>query len=172
MKSGNIIVKLLDVIGKVCEIICSVIAMIMVALVFAQVVLRALNLPLFGLEELLTFPTIWLYFLGGACASFTDSHIECGLVAAVCKNPKLVAVSQCIANTIASGLSVLILRYVVEYAQYSIKMHKISALMHVPMPIGELIVFIGLVLMMIFTVSKCIRGFIALKDLNAGGGEA
>lgn len=88
---GTVCLKVVDVIGKICEYICAALAMIITLLVFIQVILRALNMPLFGIEELLTFPTIWIYFLGGACASFTDSHIECGLVGAVAKNPKAIA---------------------------------------------------------------------------------
>lgn len=72
--------RLLDAIGKICEVFCSVIALAMVALVTVQVILRMLNMPLFGIEELLNFPTIWIYFIGGACAAYTNAHIECGLL--------------------------------------------------------------------------------------------
>lgn len=73
---GTVCLKVVDVIGKICEYICAALAMIITLLVFIQVILRALNMPLFGIEELLTFPTIWIYFLGGACASFTDSQLN------------------------------------------------------------------------------------------------
>lgn len=68
---GTVCLKVVDVIGKICEYICAALAMIITLLVFIQVILRALNMPLFGIEELLTFPTIWIYFLGGACASLS-----------------------------------------------------------------------------------------------------
>lgn len=86
---GTVCLKIVDVMGKICEYICATLALIITLLVFVQVILRALDMPLFGIEELLTFPTIWIYFLGGACASFTDSHIECGLVGAVAKIRRL-----------------------------------------------------------------------------------
>ena len=45
-------------------------------LVFIQVILRyVLHHPLMGIEELLLFPTIWLYFLGSANASVEHTHI-------------------------------------------------------------------------------------------------
>ena len=56
---GTVCLKVVDVIGKICEYICAALAMIITLLVFIQVILRALNMPLFGIEELLTFPTIW-----------------------------------------------------------------------------------------------------------------
>ena len=50
-------------------------------LVFIQVILRyVLHHPLMGIEEMLLFPTIWLYFLGGAIASRERNHIECRVV--------------------------------------------------------------------------------------------
>lgn len=167
---GAVCLKVLDVIGRVCQFICSVIAMFMVLLVFLQVVLRAFNMPLFGIEELLTFPTIWLYFLGGVCASFTDAHIECGLIGAVCKNPKAVVASQCFANICASLLSVYVLQWVWQYAQYSLKINKVSAILGIPMPLGELVMFVGLVLMAVFTISKMIRNLIELKSKLTEGG--
>ncbi|MFR5011834.1 MAG: hypothetical protein ACLTDI_13210 [Acutalibacteraceae bacterium] len=33
-----------------------------------------------GIEELMLFPIIWLYMLGGANASYEKSHIECGIL--------------------------------------------------------------------------------------------
>ena len=44
--------------------------------VFARYVLKS---SLMGIEELMLFPIIWLYMLGGANASYEKSHIECGI---------------------------------------------------------------------------------------------
>ena len=45
--------------------------------VFARYVLKS---SLMGIEELMLFPIIWLYMLGGANASYENSHIECGIL--------------------------------------------------------------------------------------------
>ncbi len=66
----------------------SVIALAMVTLVTVQVILRMLNMPLFGIEELLNFPTIWIYFIIEPCAAYTNAHIECGIIKAISKNQK------------------------------------------------------------------------------------
>lgn len=170
---GTVCLKITDVIGKICEYICVVLAMIITLLVFVQVILRALDMPLFGIEELLTFPIIWIYFLGGACASFTDSHIECGLVGAVAKNPKAVAVAKSVANICATALSVYVLKWAAEYAQYSFKTDKISAVLKIPMPIGECIILGGLALMALFTLVRTIENLVALKGIfKSKGGIA
>ena len=46
---GTVCLKVVDVIGKICEYICAALAMIITLLVFIQVILRALNMPLFGI---------------------------------------------------------------------------------------------------------------------------
>ena len=168
---GTVCLKIVDVMGKICEYICAALALVITLLVFVQVVLRALDMPLFGIEELLTFPTIWIYFLGGACASFTNSHIECGLVGAVAKNPKVVAVAKNIANICATGLSIYVLKWAAEYAQYSFKVDKISAVLKIPMPIGECIILGGLALMALFTLARTIENLVSLKEIlkNKGG---
>lgn len=173
MKSlGNAFSKMIDGIGSICQTICAVLAMLMTFLVTLQVILRALDMPLFGIEELLTFPTIWIYFLGGACASFTDAHIECGLVGAISRNPKIVAISRSIANICASALSIYVLKWAVEYAQYSLKIGKISAILKIPMPVGECIILVGLALMALFTIIRTVQSLIRLKGTFAEGGAA
>ena len=54
---GNVCLKIVDVIGKICEYICVVLALIITLLVFVQVILRAMDMPLFGIEELFA-PTV------------------------------------------------------------------------------------------------------------------
>ena len=169
---GTVCLKVVDVIGKICEYICAALAIIITLLVFIQVILRALNMPLFGIEELLTFPTIRIYFLGGACASFTDSHIECGLVGAVAKNPKAIAVAKSVANICATGLSIYVLKWASEYTQYSLKVSKISAVLKIPMPIGECVILAGLALMALFTLTRTIQNLVALKDVFKKEGGA
>ena len=57
---------------------------IVVIQVFLRYVLKA---PLMGIEEVLLFPAIWLYMLGGANASWERTHIECGILTLYIKRP-------------------------------------------------------------------------------------
>lgn len=167
----KVVQKILDVIGKVCEIICSFLALFMVLLVTIQVVLRLFNMPLFGIEELLTFPTIWIYFLGGVCASYTNGHIECGIVEALSKNKRAIFVTQLISNIVTTAISLYVLKWGLEYAQYSINLGKKGAVTGIPMPVGECIILVGLTLMAVYVVTKTISSFIHLKQNWAEGGE-
>ena len=156
--------QLLEAIGTACEWFCATIALVMVALVTIQVVLRAFNMPLFGIEELLNFPTIWIYFIGGACAAFTNSHIECGIIKAVSKNPRLVLVAELVSSLIATGLGIYVLKWAVEYSQYCLQISKTSPVLKIPMPLGEMVILIGLSLMALYSVAKTIALIAGFKQ--------
>lgn len=167
---GTVCLKIVDVMGKICEYICAALALVITLLVFVQVILRALNMPLFGIEELLTFPTIGFTF--GRCLRllYRQPH---RMRPGGCRseNPKVVAVAKNIANICATGLSIYVLKWAAEYAQYSFKVDKISAVLKIPMPIGECIILGGLALMALFTLARTIENLVSLKEIlkNKGG---
>ena len=94
------------------------------------------------------------------------------LVGAVCKNPRTVAISRIVSYILASTLAVYVLIWAWEYSKYSIKIGKVSAILHIPMPVGEVVMFVGLLLMALFTVSETVRNIFHLKDIAREGGGA
>ena len=94
------------------------------------------------------------------------------MVGAVCKNPRTVAISRIVSNILASTLAVYVLKWAWEYSKYSIKIGKVSAILHIPMPVGEVVMFVGLLLMALFTVSETVRNIFHLKDIAREGGGA
>lgn len=167
----KVVQKVLNMIGKICEVICSFLALFMIFLITIQVILRLFNMPLFGIEELLTFPTIWIYFLGGVCAAYTNGHIECGIVEALSQNKRAILITQLISNIVTTIISIYVLKWGFEYSQYSINLGKKSAVIGIPMPIGECIIMVGLTLMAIYVLAKTINTLIHLKSNWAEGGE-
>lgn len=161
--------RLLDAIGKICEVFCSVIALAMVTLVTVQVILRMLNMPLFGIEELLNFPTIWIYFIGGACAAYTNAHIECGIIKAISKNQKKILIAELVSSILASGLAIYVLKWGYEYSSYCLQINQKSPVLGIPMPLGELFIMIGLTLMALYTVVKLIKILVTFKTVWKGG---
>lgn len=58
-----------------------VMALLLLAMIGYEVVMRyVFKSSLMGVEEVMVFPIIWLYMLGGANASYEKSHIECGIL--------------------------------------------------------------------------------------------
>ena len=121
-------------------------------MVFIQVLLRyVFKAPLMGIEELLLFPTIWLYMLGGAMASEKRSHITCGILILYIKTQKGMDVFNMIKAFFASLVSLWLTYWAFWYFAYSLKMWKTSDLLYVPMFFGESAIFIGLVLMLFYS---------------------
>lgn len=123
-------------------------------LVFIQVILRyVLHHPLMGIEEMLLFPTIWLYFLGGAIASRDRNHIECRVVTMYVRGSSLH-----VANALKAAISLVVAIWLTygayKYFRYALRVGKESDMLYIPLVFGESALFIGLLLMCIYTACE------------------
>jgi len=120
-------------------------------LVFIQVILRyVLHHPLMGIEELLLFPTIWLFFLGSANASLERSQIKAQVIDIFLKSPIAVKISRIIMGVISLGIDCWLTYWAYKYFLYSIRVHKLSSTLYIPLVFAECAVFIGFFLMGIY----------------------
>ena len=117
--------------------------------VFARYVLRS---SLMGIEELMLFPIIWLYMLGGANASYEKSHIECGILTLYVKKEK----SQKIFEAVKRTLCVIILTWLCYWGfffySYSLKTWKLADITFAPLFFANVALTVGFVLMLIYAV--------------------
>ncbi|MDX9801363.1 MAG: TRAP transporter small permease [Spirochaetia bacterium] len=121
-------------------------------LVTAQVLLRyVFHMPLMGIEELLLFPIIWLYMLGGANASREKNHIICGILSLYIKKPKSIALFNLTRTVISLIVSLWLTYWALWFFLYSLSRWKLSDLLYLPMFFGESALFIGLLLMTLYT---------------------
>lgn len=144
-------------IGRIQEAILLVLLILIPVLVTIQVILRyLLHLPLMGIEELLLFPTIWLYMLGGANASRERNHIECGVLVLYIRKEKSLALFKLIKTAIAVVVSFWLTYWAWWFFMYSLNTWKLSDLLYLPMFFGESAILLGLVLMTMFTIIELI----------------
>jgi len=121
-------------------------------LVTAQVLLRyVFHMPLMGIEELLLFPIIWLYMLGGANASRERNHIICGILSLYITKPKSIALFNLTRTVISMIVSLWLTYWALWFFTYSLSRWKLSDLLYLPMFFGESALFIGLLLMTLYT---------------------
>ena len=143
-------------------------------LVFVQVLLRAFNVPLMGIEELLILPTIWLYMLGSANASEERSQISVDILDVSMKNEKVLTVIHVIKNIVSLIIGVVLTYWMFNFFSYSLDLWKLSPLLSIPMFFVESALFIGLLLMTIYTFSDLIISIRKAKTyfahLNKKGG--
>ncbi len=124
--------------------------------VFARYVLRS---SLMGIEELMLFPIIWLYMLGGANASYEKSHIECGILTLYVKKEK----SQKIFEAVKRTLCVIILTWLCYWGfffySYSLKTWKLADITFAPLFFANVALTVGFVLMLIYAVRDVIAAY-------------
>lgn len=137
------------------------------ALLFIQVLLRyVFKAPLMGIEELIIFPSIWMYMLGGASASWERSHIDCGILTLLIKREFCWNLFFLIRCVIMVGISCWLLKWAWWYFSYSMRVGKTSALLHIPMFIAESSIFVGLLLMTIYSAVEMVDYGLAVFGLK------
>jgi len=133
------------------EIIAVALTISVTSLVFIQVLLRyVFKAPLMGIEELLLFPAIWLYMIGGVLASMRKDHITCGILTLYIKKPRSERIFNLAKDVISAFISSWLAYWAFWYFMYSLRVWKVSDLLYIPMFLGESAIFIGLFFMVMY----------------------
>ncbi|MBA1335744.1 MAG: hypothetical protein HPY66_1371 [Firmicutes bacterium] len=164
MKPRNWIQRILDRLLSIQRGVTFVLALLITGLVVFQVILRyVFKAPLMGIEEMLLFPIIWLYMLGGANASQQRNHIECGVLTVYIKRPRTMMLFKIVKGLISLIVSLWLSYWAYWFFVYSLTRWKLSDLLYIPMFFGESAMFIGLILMLVYAVIELV-GYI--KDFG------
>lgn len=119
---------------------------------FVQVLTRYIfELPVMGLEEMAVIPTIWLYILGSVNASREDTQIRANVLEIFLKTDRSRAVLLAISDLISIIVSVWMTLWAWKYFSYALRVWKETPTLYIPTFTYESALFIGLVLMTLFT---------------------
>jgi len=139
---------------------------------FVQVILRyVLRLPLMGIEELLLFPTIWLYFLGSATASCEHSQLKAPIIDVFVKSPKTIKIFRVISSIISFLINCWLTYWAYQLFQYSIQVNRLSGILYIPLIYASSAVFIGILLMGIYMFFGIIDYAKELLDMFKGNNK-
>lgn len=128
------------------------------AMEFYQVVMRyILEIPVMGLEELLVYPTLWLYFLGSVNASREDTQIKANVLDVFLKTDRSKLTVRVIADLMSVIVSCWLTYWAWDYFRYALKVWKESPTLYIPTFYAECSVFIGLIMMTIYALSYLIK---------------
>lgn len=134
---------------------------IVAAIEFVQVVMRYIfEIPVMGLEEILVYPTLWLYFLGSVNASREDTQIKANVLDVFLKTEKSRLVVRVIADLMSLVVSCWLTYWAYEYFRYALRVWKESPTLYIPTIYAEAALFLGLVLMSAYA------GFYLLKNVR------
>lgn len=128
-----------------------------------QVVTRyVLEIPMMGLEEMLIYPTLWLYVLGSVNASREDSQIRANVLEVFLKTQRARLRLSVLAEVISLGIVAWLTWWGWDFFRYSLRVWKESPTLYVPTFYSDCALFIGLLLMMLWTVTSLIKHVRAL----------
>lgn len=120
---------------------------------FYQVIMRYIfEIPVMGLEELLVYPTLWLYFLGSVNASREDTQIKANVLDVFLKTDRARLKVRVIADLMSVIISGWLTYWAWDYFRYALRVWKESPTLYVPTFYAECAVFIGLVFMTFFAL--------------------
>jgi len=97
-----------------------------------------------------------LYFLGSANASVEHTQIKAQVIEIFLKTPVSLKISRIIMGLFSFCVDCWLTYWAYQYFQYSIRVHKLSATLYIPMVIAESAVFIGFLLMGIYVFLETI----------------
>lgn len=126
---------------------------------FYQVLMRyVFELPVMGLDELLIYPTLWLYILGSVNAAREDTQIKANVLDVFLKTEKSRLIVRVIADIMSVTVSCWLTYWAWDYFKYAKRVWKESPTLYIPTFWAECSLFIGLTLMTIYS------GYYLLKN--------
>ncbi len=134
---------------------------------FVQVVTRyVLQVPVMGLEETIMYPTLWLYILGAVNASRENTHIRANVLEIFLKTERAHTILAIVGEVISLAVGLWLLSWAWDYTRYAWRVWKESPTLYIPTFYADVALLVGLVLMMVYTVSYLVSH---VKSLSAGG---
>lgn len=127
-------------------------------LVFIQVLLRyVFNAPLMGIEELMLFPTTWLYLFGAVKASSEKTQIVARVFEIFLKTQKSVYLLRAVAAAVSCVVLIWLTRWGYDYLKYTLRVQKESPTLYIPTIRYESAVFISFVLMLLYSLYEIVE---------------
>jgi TRAP-type C4-dicarboxylate transport system, small permease component len=145
-------------VDKFLDLALPILIMGVTLLVFVQVLLRyVFNAPLMGIEELLLFPTTWLYLCGAIKASSEKTQIVARVLEIFLKRQKSVYLLRVFAAVLSGVVLTWLTKWGWDYFRYVLKVWKESPVLYIPTFWYEGLMFISLCFILIFTAVEAIE---------------
>jgi len=122
------------------------------AMQFYQVVMRyVFEIPVMGLDEMIVYPTLWLYLLGGVNAAREDTQIKANVLDVFLKTDRSRLTVRVVADIMSVIVSCWLTYWAWDYFLYAKRVWKESPTLYIPTFWAECSLFIGMALMTAYT---------------------
>ncbi len=136
-------------------------------MIFAEVFFRyVLNLPIFGINELVLLVGIWLYFIASVYGAFEKTHIQVSVMHLFLKGKPLAA-SRALASAITTFLSIFMIQWSYAYISWSIKLHGITPALRIPLILYQVSILFGAVFMFFYFFAELVDNFFIIFNKQA-----
>lgn len=126
-------------------------------LIFIEVFLRyVLGSPLFGIEELILFIGMWLYFMGAAYGAYERTHIKAELLDIWCKDERTLLILRTVASAITVTLALVLVSWTYPYFRWELAKGGTSQALLLPKVLYQSAIFFGSFLMAIYFITELI----------------
>jgi TRAP-type C4-dicarboxylate transport system permease small subunit len=120
-------------------------------LIFVEVFLRyVLGSPLFGVEEMILFIAMWLYFMGASYGAYERTHIKADLIHIWVTSPRGHAIVRTISGGITVVLSFILVKWTYPYFVWGLTKGAKSQALLLPMVLSQSAIFFGSILMALY----------------------
>lgn len=142
-----------SVLDRIQEIVLVISFVLLVIGTGTNVVTRYfLNTDIFGMEELILVPSLWLYFIGASYATSHTFHIRIDLIDTYLTNKKAIRYIKVFTTFVSLVVVVLMSYWVADYVIWTFEMGSASTVWNIPTYITHGIVLLGFILMNIYLV--------------------
>jgi TRAP-type C4-dicarboxylate transport system permease small subunit len=129
-------------------------------LVFIEVLLRyVFESPLFGIEELIVFIAMGLYFIGASLGAYERSHIKADVVHVWVKSMRGMAIIHTVNSVITVTLSAIMVSWCYDYFIFGIQKGGESPALRLPLVVPQSAVFLGAILMTVYFFVELVDNF-------------
>ena len=136
---------------------------------FVQVLTRyVFQVPVMGLEETIMFPTLWLYVLGAVNASREGTHISANVLEIFLKTERQQTILAIVGEVVSLGIGIWLTLWAWDYVRYAWRAWRESPTLYIPTFYADVSLFVGMVLMMAYTIWHLIKHVQKLKNTTGG----
>lgn len=131
---------------------------------FAELVLRLLNLPLLALEDMVLYIVVWLYFFGVASVTRQKSHQKADIINVFFKNQKSRELVFCVVNIVSALLMFVLFKSSYDYLKWALMMGERSISLGISSAYSIMCLPIGFGLSVIYFFINAIENFRNFSD--------
>lgn len=150
--------KLLGIMAAIDRVLAFIIKPIVVLISLAVAFMLAygifsravLQVPVFGLEELVLLGAMWLYMLGAALASRERSHLSADFIQVICKNQRVIRVMHMVATLISLFMAIMFATWSYDLLAWGISKGQSSTVLKLPWYLSQSSLFFASVLFIFY----------------------